>query len=154
MTNKNEEIEEVEIANDLSFFMPGKAETVEEIKIPISSRFKDAKGEIIPFVFKAITTARVDELEELSTESIIKKNRKVGEKVNQARFIAHIAVESTVYPNFKSAEFRKAYKTEDAVEIAKKVLNVAGEYANWLNKANEINGFNDTPEDLEEAAKN
>ena len=62
--------------------------------------------------------------------------------------------ESTVYPDFKAAEMRKAYKNEDPVEIAKKVLHVAGEYANWIAKAAEINGFEDDLDDLEEIAKN
>ncbi|WP_434736086.1 phage tail assembly chaperone, partial [Bacillus subtilis] len=48
----------------------------------------------------------------------------------------------------------EAYKTADPVEVAKRVLSVGGEYANWLNKAIEINGFEDDFEDLEEEAKN
>ncbi|MGE8079022.1 phage tail assembly chaperone [Peribacillus loiseleuriae] len=152
MTNTHEENNEV--AMDLSFFMPGKAEEVEEVKHPISKRFKDKEGKIIPFVFKPITTDRVDEIEKLHTKPVMKNNRKVGEKVDQARFLAHIAVETTIYPNFKSLELRKAYKSEDPIEIAKKVLNVAGEYAQWVGKSTEINGFDDSIEDLEEAAKN
>ncbi|MCY8247936.1 phage tail assembly chaperone, partial [Bacillus inaquosorum] len=74
--------------------------------------------------------------------------------LDSQRFYARIAVETTVYPNFKAKELREAYKTEDPVEVAKRVLSVGGEYANWLNKAIEINGFDDDLEDLEEAAKN
>lgn len=156
MTNekKDQEQEVVEESMDLSFFMPGNTEVTEEIKAPISQRFKDKKGKIIPFIFKPITTDRVDELEKLHTKSVIKGNKKVGEKVDNARFMAHIAVDSTIYPNFKSTEFRKAYKLEDPIEIAKQVLNIAGEYTNWISKASEANGFNDTVEDLEEVAKN
>lgn len=74
--------------------------------------------------------------------------------LDSQRFYARIAVETTVYPNFKSKELREAYKTEDPVEVAKRILSVGGEYANWLNKAIEINGFEDDLEDLEEEAKN
>jgi len=139
---------------DLSYFMPGNVEVTEETKAPISRRFKDKEGKVIPFIFKPITTDRVDELEKLHTKPVIKGNKKVGEKVDNARFMAHIAVESTVYPNFKAVEMRKAYKSEDPIEIAKKVLNVAGEYSNWIAKAAEVNGFEDSVEDLEEIAKN
>ncbi|WP_410979132.1 phage tail assembly chaperone [Cobetia sp. SIMBA_158] len=38
--------------------------------------------------------------------------------------------------------------------MAKRVLSVGGEYANWLNKAIEVNGFEDEIEDLETEAKN
>lgn len=154
MTNENKDQNQVEESMDLSFFMPGNAESTEEIKAPISQRFKDKKGKIIPFVFKPITTDRVDELEKLHTKPVIKGNKKVGERVDQARFMAHISVESTVYPDFKAVELRKAYKLEDPIEIAKKVLNVAGEYSNWISKASQVNGFDDSVEDLEEIAKN
>ncbi len=46
-----------------------------------------------------------------------------------------VAFETTVYPNFKSKELCEAYKTEGSVEVAKHVLSVGGEYANWFNKA-------------------
>ncbi len=162
MTNKNveeienEEVELSEVVNDLSFFMPGAAEEVEEVERFVSKRFKDKKGNVIPFRFKPITTTRIDELEKLHTVPIYSgsRRRKTGEKVDQSRFIAHIAVESTIYPNFKSAELRKAYGEQDPIEIAKKMLHVGGEYSEWLQVANEINGFDDSLEDLEETAKN
>lgn len=139
---------------DLSFFMPGKAGESKTEEAPISKRFKDKKGNIIPFKFKAITTERVDELEKMSMKNTVKNNKVVGRELDSARFMARIAVESTLYPDFKAQEMRKAYKTEDPVEVAKQVLHVAGEYSNWIAKAAEINGFEDDLEDLEEEAKN
>lgn len=153
---KNTQTEEQaeEVATDLSFFMPGKVAEVEEITSLISRRFKDAKGDLIPFRFKPISTERVDEIEKMSLRNVVRKNKVVGKEVDQSRFMARIAVESTVYPDFKAKEMRQAYKTEDPVEVAKKVLHVAGEYAEWIGKASEVNGFEDTAEDLEELAKN
>ncbi|KKJ82417.1 hypothetical protein NG20_03615 [Bacillus subtilis] len=139
---------------DLSFFMPGQTIEAEEVEVPISKRFVDKKGNIVPFIFKAITTERIDELEKENTTYKNVKGRGRVKDLDSQRFYARIAVETTVYPNFKSKELREAYKTEDPVEVAKRVLSVGGEYANWLNKAIEINGFDDDLEDLEEAAKN
>lgn len=139
---------------DLSFFMPGQTIEAEEVKVLISKRFKDKAGNVIPFVFKAITTERIDELEKENTTYKNVKGRGRVKELDSQRFYARIAVETTVYPNFKSKELREAYKTEDPVEVAKRVLSVGGEYANWLNKAIEINGFEDDLEDLEEEAKN
>ncbi|WP_100001180.1 phage tail assembly chaperone [Bacillus velezensis] len=143
-----------EKAYDLSFFMPGQTIEAEEVKVPISKRFKDKAGNVIPFVFKAITTERIDELEKENTTYKNVKGRGRVKDLDSQRFYARIAVETTVYPNFKSKELREAYKTEDPVEVAKRILSVGGEYANWLNKAIEINGFEDDLEDLEEEAKN
>lgn len=163
MSNKNNEVEEIEeevelseVVNDLSFFMPGAAEEVEEVERLVSGRFKDTKGKFIPFRFKPVTTSRIDELEKLHTVPVYSgsRKRKTGERVDQSRFMAHIAVESTVYPNFKSADLRKAYGEQDPIEIVKKMLHVGGEYSTWLQIANEINGFDDSIEELEEAAKN
>ncbi|AWM42757.1 phage portal protein [Bacillus velezensis] len=139
---------------DLSFFMPGQTIEAEEVKVPISKRFKDKAGNVVPFVFKAITTERIDELEKENTTYKNVKGRGRVKDLDSQRFYARIAVETTVYPNFKSKELREAYKTEDPVEVAKRILSVGGEYANWLNKAIEINGFEDDLEDLEEEAKN
>ncbi|WP_332286697.1 phage tail assembly chaperone [Bacillus velezensis] len=139
---------------DLSFFMPGQTIEAEEVKVPISKRFKDKAGNVVPFVFKAITTERIDELEKENTTYKNVKGRGRVRDLDSQRFYARIAVETTVYPNFKSKELREAYKTEDPVEVAKRILSVGGEYANWLNKAIEINGFEDDLEDLEEEAKN
>ncbi|CUB44672.1 MULTISPECIES: phage tail assembly chaperone [Bacillus] len=139
---------------DLSFFMPGQTIEAEEVKVPISKRFKDKAGNVVPFVFKAITTERIDELEKENTTYKNVKGRGRVKELDSQRFYARIAVETTVYPNFKSKELREAYKTEDPVEVAKRILSVGGEYANWLNKAIEINGFEDDLEDLEEEAKN
>ncbi|ADV96275.1 MULTISPECIES: phage tail assembly chaperone [Bacillus] len=148
MSEKNENV------YDLSFFMPGKTIEAEEIKVPISKRFVDKKGNIVPFIFKAITTERIDELEKETTTYKNVKGRGRVKDLDSQRFYARIAVESTVYPDFRSKELREAYKTADPVEVAKRVLSVGGEYANWLNKAIEINGFEDELEDLEEEAKN
>ncbi|WP_426616437.1 phage tail assembly chaperone [Bacillus velezensis] len=139
---------------DLSFFMPGQTIEAEEVEVPISKRFVDKQGKVIPFVFKAITTERIDELEKENTTYKNVKGRGRVKELDSQRFYARIAVETTVYPDFKAKELREAYKTEDPVEVAKRVLSVGGEYANWLNKAIEINGFDDDLEDLEEAAKN
>lgn len=162
MTNKNnnvEEIEEVNIAediNDLSFFMPGAAEEIEEVERLVSKRFKNKKGDLIKFRFKPIPTTRIDELEKQHTVPVYSGSRRkrTGEKLDQSRFMASIAVESTIYPDFKSADLRKAYGEQDPIEVAKKMLHVGGEYGEWLNIANEVNGFDDSIEELEEAAKN
>ncbi|WP_457921557.1 phage tail assembly chaperone, partial [Bacillus pumilus] len=82
------------------------------------------------------------------------KGRGRVKDLDSQRFYARIAVESTIYPDFKSKELREAYSTQDPVEVAKRVLSVGGEYANWLNKAIEVNGFEDEIEDLETEAKN
>ena len=139
---------------DLSYFMPGNPEDVHEVEVAISRRIRDEDGNPVLFKLRPISTQRIEEIEDECKKSIVKKNRVVGKELDQSRFLARIAVETTVYPDFKAQELRKAYQTEDPVEVAKKVLHIAGEYSTWIEKVSEINGFDDTAEDLEEYAKN
>lgn len=154
--NENQNVEEVkEDALDLSFFMPGAAEEVEAFDEEVSKRFKDKKtGKVVKWKFKAISTLRVEELEKNTTKKVIRNNKVVGTDTDYPRFLARVAVESTVYPDLKAAELRKAYKTEDPVEIAKKLLHVAGEYSNWIAVSNRANGLIESGEELEEEVKN
>ncbi|KAF6604461.1 phage tail assembly chaperone, partial [Bacillus sp. EKM417B] len=103
MSEKNEQV------YDLSFFMPGKTVEAEEIRVPLSKRFVDKKGNIVPFIFKAITTERIDELEKESTTYKNVKGRGRVKDLDSQRFYARIAVESTIYPDFRSKELRDAY---------------------------------------------
>lgn len=138
---------------DLSYFLPSKAKEVEIVEAVVSKRFTDNEGNLIPFKFKPITTERIDQLEKLNTRKTQFKGRQ-RETVDHQRFLEMMAIESTVYPDFRSEELRQAYKTEDPVEVAKKILHVGGEYMNWIDQTNKINGFDDSIEELEEMAKN
>lgn len=50
----------------------------------------------------------------------------------------------------KSKELRKAYSTQDPVEVTKRDVSAGGEYANWLKTAIEINGYEDEIVDIPE----
>lgn len=149
----NQEEVKTEQVQDLSIFLPQNIEEAEEVQVLISKRFKDKDEKIVPFTLKAISTDRVDEIEKECTT--YKKVRGTGSVRNfdNQRFMQRIAVESTVYPPFKSQELRKAYGTQDPIEVARKVLHVAGDFTKWLEETQRVNGFGDE-EDLEELAKN
>jgi len=143
-----------EQVRDMSFFMPDKALQVNEEEVIVSKRYVDADGKPIPFIMKAIPTEKIEEIEDQCMKPKYQKGRKVGETLDTSRFYARIAIESTLYPDFKSEELRTAYKTEDPVEVAKRVLSVGGEYSAWIEAALRINGFDDEFDDLVEEAKN
>ncbi|KYG33893.1 phage tail assembly chaperone [Alkalihalobacillus trypoxylicola] len=151
--NKNNDNNLEQFVQDISIFMPGNYEEPQEMTAVISKRFKK-NNEVIPFIFKAISTDRIDELEKDCTTFKNKKGVGRVKDFDAARFSARIAVETTVYPNFKSKEFTSAYKSPDPIDIAKTVLSVGGEYTNWINKAMEVNGFDEDLDELQELAKN
>lgn len=139
---------------NMSFFMNGKAEAAKEEEVVVSKRYKDENGKIVKFVMKAIDTERLDQLVDECMEDEFEKGKKVGEKLNRGRYNARVAIESTVYPNLRDPELLKSYGCADPVDAAKKVLSVGGEYANWINQAMRVNGFQEDFNDLAEEAKN
>ncbi|TES56189.1 phage tail assembly chaperone [Halalkalibacterium halodurans] len=154
---KNEQIEVQDVPvemQDMSIFLPDNIEEAKEVKEVISSRFKDKKGNPVPFIFKAITTERINELEKECTRFEKVRGQGKVKKFDSTRFVERIAVETTVYPDFKSGELRRVYKTEDPIEVAKKVLSIGGEFQRWIELTQEVNGFGDDEEVLEEIAKN
>lgn len=132
--------------------MPGKTVEAEEIRVPLSKRFVDKKETSCLLFLKPLRLSALMNWRR-KARHIKCEGQRPRKDLDSQRFYARIAVESTIYPDFRSKELRDAYKTADPVEVAKRVLSVGGEYANWLNKAIEINGFEDELEDLEQEAK-
>ena len=81
------------------------------------------------------------------------KNQKI-EKFDNERFVAKVAIETTIFPNFKDDELLKSYECVDPVDVAHEVLSLPGEYTDWVEQAFKVNGFNDKFEDLVNEAKN
>ncbi|MDN8592022.1 phage portal protein [Paenibacillus sp. 11B] len=142
------------MSKNMAFFMKGKAKEVPEEEVIITQRYKDDEGKPIPFIMKALSTQRMDELEADCTKPEFKKGKRVGEKLDNKRFSLRIAVESTVYPDFRNAELLASYGLTDPVDLAKSILSVGGEYAEWMQAANRINGFDDSEDDLIDDVKN
>ncbi|EAC8000965.1 phage portal protein [Listeria monocytogenes] len=156
-TEKVEELNE-ESVYDITAFLPGKHEEKVKLERAISNRFKDKNGNVIKFVFENVTSERIEELRRDCTKRIPKgRGRQPVEKFDSDKFQAQLALESTVYPDFSANEFLDAYKSPSALEVAKKVLSVPGDYMNWITAAGEANGFDEEIDgEIEsiEAAKN
>lgn len=159
----NKKIENVSETNeglgyDITAFLPGKHEEKVKLERAVSNRFKDKSGNVIKFVFENVTSERLEELRKDCTKRIPKgRGRQPEEKFDSDKFQAMLALESTVYPDFSAKELLDAYNSPSALEVAKKVLSVPGDYMNWITAASEANGFDDEiDEEAEsiEAAKN
>ena len=69
------------------------------------------------------------------------------------KYAALLAVKSTVYPNLNDATLQDSYAVMGAEDLLKAML-LPGEYANYLNIVQQVNGFNQTFEEKVEEAKN
>ena len=138
---------------DMKAFLKGKAQTIPEVEEIVTERYKDEKGNPIPFKFKAINSNRIDEIKKECTKIIYHKNQKI-EKFDNERFVAKVAIETTTYPDFRNEELLKSYECIDPVDLAHEVLSLPGEYTEWVEKSFKVNGFDDKFEDLVSEAKN
>lgn len=139
-----------DMTNKMNLFMNGKAEKVEPKKIIVTKRYKDEKGEPVPFEMKPIPQTRIEQLR----KDCRTLNTKDEEVFDSERFYALMAVESTVFPDFNDKALKDSYGAKDPVDLAKIILAVPGEYANWIQATNEVNGFNEDFKVLVDDAKN
>lgn len=138
---------------DMSAFMKGKAKQLPEEEKVISTLYEDENGKPIPFKFKAIPTALVDKLKSDCTTIKHTKGQRI-ESFDRDRFSCKIGIETTIFPDFKNTELLQSYNCIDPVDLAKEILNLPGEYTEWIQTCSKLNGFDDTIEDLVAEAKN
>ena len=138
---------------DMNMFLKGKAEALPEVEKVVTERYKDEAGKPVPFKFKAISSQFLDDIKKECTKTLYIKGQKI-EKSDNERFVAKVAIETTVYPDFKSAELLTSYDCVDPVNLAHEILSLPGEYTDWVEAAFKVNGFDDKFEDLVAEAKN
>lgn len=112
-------------------------------EVIVSERFKDEKGNVVPFVVKSISQEENETLSRMSTK------KKTGE-IDSVLLTKRLILECTVQPNFKETEICEYYKTNDPLEVPSRMLGV-GEYQILSNAILEINGMIDAKEKIEEA---
>ncbi|MGM0883715.1 MAG: phage tail assembly chaperone [Bacillota bacterium] len=138
----------------MDVFMKGKAKQAVTEEVIVSKRYIDEDGNPIPFLLKAVDTKRIEDLQDECTLPQFKKGKKVGEEIDWKRFACRLAVETTVYPNFRDQELMSSYGLVDPCDLVKEILNVGGEYAELIQAVQRVNGFDTDFEELVEEAKN
>ena len=142
-------------ARNMEFFMKGNAQPTEELEEVVTDRYRDKDGKPIPFVFKSVSTARIDELRAECTKRTGATHRKPAtETFDDRRFTIKLGIESTVYPAFKSADLLASYGLQDPVELVQAILQIPGEYAAWMDAIRRVNRLDDDFEDMVDEAKN
>ncbi len=133
-----------------AFLLPPVDDT--EKKVIITDRAKDEKGNIVPFVIRAISQEKNESLVRQATnkENV---NGNIVERFNNERYGKLLVAAAVIEPDFKNAELCAYYKTMDPLDVPGKMLS-SGEYALLVKAINELSGFNKKYEVLEEEAKN
>lgn len=138
------------MSNLSAFLHPVQAEEAREVII--SKRFLGEDGRPVPFKIRPLTQEENNRLTKLSMAPV-KGGRRGERELNAIEYGSRVIVAATVEPDFRSEELCRAYGTMDPLELPGKML-LAGEYRQLTDAIMELSGFSESPEELEEEAKN
>ena len=120
-----------------------------EKEVFVSDRFRDEKGEPVPFKIKALTQEENDAISRQCRRTK-KVNGQPVEYLDQAEYSRRIVLAGTLEPNFAAKELCDHFQVLDPAQVPGKML-LAGEFTRLLKAIMELSGFGG---DLEEEAKN
>lgn len=138
----------------LSAFFSQNAERNDTVEYVASNRFQE-KGKPIKWKLKGLTGKEDEEIRKECTKRvpIPGKRGQYTRETDYNRYLGKLAAACTVFPNLSDAELQNSYGAMGADELLKIMLK-PGEYADFLNKVQEVNGFDISTEELVEEAKN
>lgn len=138
--------------SNLSAFLAENALQVENCKYVASNRFLAEDGKPIMWELKSITSTEDEVLRKQCTKKVQvpgKRNVYVPE-TDYNKYLGLLAVRCTVYPNLNDSELQNSYGVMGA-DVLLKTMLTPGEYADYLAKIQEINGFETFQEQVDEA---
>lgn len=140
---------------NLSGFLAQNALKLENTKYTASKRFVDEEGKPLPWTIKSITSEEDEQLRKSCTKrvQIPGKRGQFTQETDYNLYLGKLASVCTVEPNLNDSELQNSYGVMGSDALLKKMLN-PGEYADYLTKVQEINGFDVNFEDLVDEAKN
>ena len=140
---------------NLSAFLAQNAVKVENVKYVASKRFLDENGQPIPWEIRCITSTEDEALRKACTKRvpIPGKRNQYTQETDYNLYLGKLAARCTAFPNLDDAELQNSYGVMGADALLKTMLT-PGEYADYLTKVQEVNGFEVTFEDAVDEAKN
>ena len=140
---------------ELSAFMSQNAKKVENIKLAVSDRFVDQNGKPIEWEMRCISGGEDDVLRRDCTRRVPVpgKRNQYTQETDTALYMAKFAAACTVYPNLNDAALQDSYKVKAAEDLIVAMLS-PGEYIAYIDRLQELCGFDRTLSDKVDEAKN
>lgn len=129
--------------NIKSFMMEVVGDT-KEIKI---ERFPE------PIVIEAISETENDRLKKMHTTKRRSKSGNTIKELDTDKYGDALLARCVKTPDLQDAQLQAYYKTEGSATDTLKAMLLAGEYANLTKEVLELNGFNESEEELKEDVK-
>lgn len=139
----------------LSAFLAKNALKTENIKFAVSSRFIDENKQPVLWEIKSVTGTQDEEIRKSCMKRVPVPNKKnqYQREIDFDMYLSRLATACTVFPNLNDAELQNSYGVMGAENLLKTMLT-AGEYAEYLEKIQQVCGFETTFQDEVDEAKN
>lgn len=140
---------------NLLAFLAENAVKVENIKYIVSKRFVDEDGKPIPWEIQCITSDEDEALRKACTKRVPVpgKRNQFTMDTDYNLYLGKLAARCTVFPNLDDAELQNSYGVMGSDALLKRMLT-SGEYAEFLTKIQEVNGFDVAFDEKVDEAKN
>lgn len=140
---------------NLSAFLAQNAIKVDNEKFVASKRFVDEKGKPMEWEITCLTSNEDETLRKNCTKRvpIVGKRNQFTTETDYNLYLGKLAAKCTVFPNLNDAELQNSYGVMGDDALLKAMLT-PGEYAEYLTKVQEVNGFDSSFDDKVEEAKN
>lgn len=140
---------------NLSAFLAENAIAVENVKFAASKRFMGEDNKPILWEIKTITGTEDEALRKACAKRVPipgKKNQ-YQKETDYDQYLGKLAVACTVFPDLNNKELQDSYHVMGAEALLKTMLT-PGEYADYVQKIQEVCGFDTTLQDEVDEAKN
>ena len=140
---------------NLSAFLAENALAVENVKFAASKRFMGDDGKPMLWEIKTITGTEDEALRKSCAKRVPipgKKNQ-YQKETDYDMYLGKLAVACTVFPDLNNKELQDSYKVMGADSLLKTMLT-PGEYADYVQKVQEVCGFDTSLQDEVDEAKN
>ena len=140
--------------SNFSAFLAQNKIKKDHVKFVASESFVE-NGKPIEWELRVLSADEGESLRRESTRKVPVPGRKGAytQEFDGNVYLGKLTTASVVFPNLNDAELQNSYGVMGAEQLLKAMLTV-GEYLNLSGKVGEINGFNESEEELVEEAKN
>ena len=140
---------------DLSCFLAQNALKAENETFIASKRFRDKSKNPMLWEIQAITSKDDEVLRKDCTKRVpvTGKRGQYTQETDYNLYLGRLAAKCTVFPNLNDKELQDSYGVMGADSLLKAMLT-AGEYANYLEQVQAVNGFDVPMDELVSEAKN
>lgn len=141
--------------SDFSAFFKENVIVRENVKIPVSDRILDKDGKPVEWEIRALSISEDENIQkDCQIQIPVPGKRGVfTTRLDTPKYVRKLAVACTVYPDLHDQDLQNNYGVMGAEALLAKML-LPGEYAAYLDRIQEICGYDESLGELEEEAKN